>query len=91
VIVAIGNDPNPLIAQTTRQIQTTKWGNSVVDPANQRTSMPGVFAGGDIVLGSATVILAMGQGRRAAQSIAKYLEDGDWSGAPEAAAAGAAA
>jgi glutamate synthase (NADPH/NADH) small chain len=54
----------------------------VVDPETQRTSMKGVFAGGDIVLGAATVILAMGEGRRAAKAIAKYLEDGDWTGSP---------
>jgi NADPH-dependent glutamate synthase beta subunit-like oxidoreductase len=46
--------------------------------------MKGVFAGGDIVLGAATVILAMGEGRRAAQAIVRYLEDGEWAGAPEA-------
>jgi glutamate synthase (NADPH/NADH) small chain len=55
----------------------------VVDPETQRTSIPGVFAGGDIVLGAATVILAMGEGRRAAAAISKYLADADWSGAPE--------
>lgn len=84
VIIAIGNDPNPLIPQTSPGIRTTKWGNIVVDPATQRTSVRGVFAGGDIVLGAATVILAMGEGRRAAAAIATYLVDGDWSGAPEA-------
>lgn len=84
VIVAIGNDPNPLIPQTTPGLRTTKWGNIVVDAQTQRTSMKGVFAGGDIVLGAATVILAMGEGRRAAKAISKYLEDGDWSGSPEA-------
>jgi len=83
VIVAIGNDPNPLIPQTSPGIRTTKWGNIVVDPESQRTSVRGVFAGGDIVLGAATVILAMGEGRRAAAAIAKYLQDGDWSGAPQ--------
>jgi glutamate synthase (NADPH/NADH) small chain len=72
VIVAIGNDSNPLISQTTPQIQTTKWGNIVVDD-DGKTSMDGVFAGGDIVLGAATVILAMGQGRRAALSINRML------------------
>jgi len=82
-IIAIGNDPNPLIPRTTHQIRTTKWGNIVVDPETQRTSMKGVFAGGDIVLGAATVILAMGEGRRAAKAIATYLADDDWSGAPE--------
>jgi glutamate synthase (NADPH/NADH) small chain len=84
VIVSIGNDPNPLIAQTTAGIRTTKWGNIVVDPETQRTSIRGVFAGGDIVLGAATVILAMGEGRRAAAAIHRYLADGDWAGAPEA-------
>jgi glutamate synthase (NADPH/NADH) small chain len=72
VIVAIGNDSNPLIAQTSPKIQVTKWGNIVVDDSGE-TSMKGVFAGGDIVLGAATVILAMGQGRRAAASINKML------------------
>ncbi len=83
VIIAVGNQPNPLIAKTTPAIRTTRWGGIVVDPVTQRTSMKGVFAGGDVVLGAATVILAMGEGRRAAKAIAAYLEDGDWSGAPE--------
>jgi glutamate synthase (NADPH/NADH) small chain len=74
VIVAIGNDSNPLIAQTTPQVQTTKWGNIIVDD-DGKTSMDGVYAGGDIVLGAATVILAMGQGRRAALSINKMLAE----------------
>lgn len=52
VIVSIGNDPNPLIPQTTPGIRTTKWGNIIVDAATQRTSIRGVFAGGDIVLGA---------------------------------------
>jgi glutamate synthase (NADPH/NADH) small chain len=82
VIVAIGNSPNPLLPRTTRGLRTTKWGNIVVDPETQRTSIPGVFAGGDIVLGAATVILAMGEGRRAARAIHRFLEDGDWAGAP---------
>ncbi|HUT44496.1 MAG TPA: FAD-dependent oxidoreductase [Desulfobacterales bacterium] len=67
-IVAIGNGANPLIQQTTPGLQFNKWGNIVVDD-QCRTSLPGVWAGGDIVLGAATVILAMGQGRIAAQSI----------------------
>jgi glutamate synthase (NADPH) small chain len=82
VIVAIGNEPNPLVSRTTPGLRTRRGGNIVVDPATQRTSMKGVFAGGDIVLGAATVILAMAEGRRAAREIAKYLESGDWSGAP---------
>jgi len=68
VIVAIGNGANPLIQQTTPTLEFNKWGNIVVDD-NCRTSMKGVYAGGDIVLGAATVILAMGQGRIAAAAI----------------------
>jgi Pyridine nucleotide-disulphide oxidoreductase len=82
VIVAIGNEPNPLVPRATPYLLTTRSGNIVVDAAAQRTSLEGVFAGGDIVLGAATVILAMGEGRRAAKAIAKYLDDGDWTGAP---------
>jgi glutamate synthase (NADPH/NADH) small chain len=73
VIVAIGNKPNPLIPQTMPELETTKWGTIVVDENTMQTSVPGVFAGGDIVSGAATVILAMGQGRIAASSIHKYL------------------
>jgi glutamate synthase (NADPH/NADH) small chain len=72
VIIAIGNQANPLIRQTTPGLEFNKWGNIVVDE-NLRTSMPGVYAGGDIVLGAATVILAMGQGRIAAAGINDYL------------------
>ncbi|MEI8140501.1 MAG: NADPH-dependent glutamate synthase [bacterium] len=72
VIIAIGNDSNPLIPRTTEGLQTTKWGNIIVDD-NGKTSLDRVFAGGDIVLGAATVILAMGEGRRAAASINELL------------------
>jgi glutamate synthase (NADPH/NADH) small chain len=72
VIVAIGNDSNPLIPRTTEGLKTTKWGNIIVDE-NGKTSLDRVFAGGDIVLGAATVILAMGEGRRAAASINELL------------------
>lgn len=72
VIIAIGNLANPLIRQTTPGLEFNKWGNLVVDE-RCRTSMPGVFAGGDIVLGAATVILAMGQGRIAAAAMNEYL------------------
>jgi len=72
VIIAIGNLANPLIRQTTPGLEFNKYGNLVVDE-HCRTSMPGVFAGGDIVLGAATVILAMGQGRIAAAAINEYL------------------
>jgi glutamate synthase (NADPH/NADH) small chain len=74
VIVSIGNDSNPLIERTTEGLETNKWGNIVTDD-NMETSIPGVFAGGDIVLGAATVILAMGQGRKAAASINKVLSE----------------
>jgi len=72
VIVAIGNDANPMIQQTTPGLEFNKWGNIVVDE-NCKTSLEGVYAGGDIVLGAATVILAMGQGRIAAAAINRYL------------------
>jgi glutamate synthase (NADPH/NADH) small chain len=74
VVVAIGNRANPLIRQTTPDLEFNKWGNIVVDE-NCRTSLEGVYAGGDIVLGAATVILAMGQGRTAAAAINKYLAE----------------
>ncbi len=73
VIIAIGNGANPLIRQTTPGLEFNKWGNIVVDE-NCKTSLEGVYAGGDIVLGAATVILAMGQGRIAAAAINDYLE-----------------
>ncbi len=73
VIVAIGNDSNPLIPRTTDGLQTTKWGNIIVDETG-KTSIDRVYAGGDIVLGAATVILAMGEGRRAAASINERLK-----------------
>ncbi len=72
VIIAIGNASNPLIPQTTDGLEIDRKGHIVVD-ATQATSIPGVFAGGDIVLGAATVILAMGEGRRAAKAINAYL------------------
>ena len=72
VIVAIGNDSNPLIRKTTDGLVTNKWGNIVTDETG-KTSIDGVYAGGDIVLGAATVILAMGEGRRAAATIDSYL------------------
>lgn len=72
IIVAIGNGSNPLIHQTTPQIATNKWGNVIVDE-KQKSSMDKVYAGGDIVLGAATVILAMGEGRKAAAAINEML------------------
>jgi glutamate synthase (NADPH) small chain len=78
VVVAIGNSPNPLIPQTTPGLEVAKHGNVVADPKTGRTSKKGVFAGGDIVTGAATVILAMGAGRLAANSIDEYLKTGTW-------------
>jgi glutamate synthase (NADPH/NADH) small chain len=78
VIVAIGNASNPLVPSTTPDIAINKWGNIVAAEETLKTSKKGVFAGGDIVLGAATVILAMGQGRKAAQAINEYLATGVW-------------
>ncbi len=72
VIVAIGRTPNPIIQRTTEGLETTKWGTIVVDK-NGKTRIKGVYAGGDIVTGEATVISAMGAGKIAAKAIHKYL------------------
>ncbi len=72
VIVAIGNESNPLLKQTTPGLETNRWGQIVVDE-NGKTALDRVYAGGDIVLGAATVILAMGEGRRAAAAIHALL------------------
>ena len=72
VVVAIGTKANPLLTATCPELKLNKWGNIVADE-NGATSIPGVFAGGDIVRGAATVILAMGDGKKAAQAIDKYL------------------
>ena len=77
-IVAIGNGPNPLIPRTTPGLALNKWGNIVADEESMKTSRKGVFAGGDIVTGAATVILAMGAGRKAALAIDTYLQTGEW-------------
>ncbi|MBT3979713.1 MAG: NADPH-dependent glutamate synthase [Bacteriovoracaceae bacterium] len=69
VVVAIGNSSNPLINKSNPEIEVNKWGNLVVDEETMETSEKGVFAGGDIVTGGATVILAMGAGRKAALGI----------------------
>lgn len=72
-IIAIGNGSNPLIQQTTPDLQFNKWGNIIVNEETMATNKPGVYAGGDIVTGGATVILAMGAGRKAAAAINQYL------------------
>ena len=76
VIYALGTNANPIITKSTPGLNLNKWGYIVADEATQATSVQGVFAGGDIVTGGATVILAMGAGRRAARAIAAYLAGG---------------
>ena len=78
VVAAIGQGPNPLLTQSTKDLELTKWGNIVADEETCKTSKKGVFAGGDIVTGAATVILAMGAGKKAAVAIDQYLKDGVW-------------
>jgi glutamate synthase (NADPH/NADH) small chain len=73
VIHAIGNGPNPLIPATTSGLTIGKHGNIVVDPETCKTSRDRVWAGGDIATGAATVIAAMGAGRKAARSINEFL------------------
>jgi len=75
-VIAIGNGPHPLIPQTTKDLDLNRWGNIVADPETGQTSKVGVFAGGDIVTGAATVIEAMGAGKRAAAAIDAFLNGG---------------
>jgi glutamate synthase (NADPH/NADH) small chain len=75
VIIAIGQGPNPLVQSTTKGLETNKKGNIAAHEETGATSKPGVFAGGDIVTGAATVILAMGAGKKAAAAIDKYLQE----------------
>ena len=76
VVVSIGVSPNPLIAKALPALETTRWGTIVVNQENMQTSIPDLFAGGDIVRGGATVILAMGDGRKAAAGMHEYLQKG---------------
>ncbi|MDA3925002.1 MAG: NADPH-dependent glutamate synthase [Kiritimatiellae bacterium] len=75
VIVAIGNGSNPLISQTTDGLEINRWGNIVVEESTGKSSLDSIYAGGDIVLGAATVILAMGEGRRCAEAINAQLSE----------------
>jgi glutamate synthase (NADPH/NADH) small chain len=77
VVVAIGTRSNPLLTSTAPELEINEWGYIVIDEHGQ-TSMPGVFAGGDIVRGAATVILAMGDGKRTATAIDAYLRGAPW-------------
>ncbi|MCX5899697.1 MAG: NADPH-dependent glutamate synthase [Proteobacteria bacterium] len=76
VVIAVGANANPLITSTTPGLKTNKWGYIIADPETGKTLKPKVWAGGDIVTGAATVILAMGAGRLAADSIHKFLQTG---------------
>jgi glutamate synthase (NADPH/NADH) small chain len=91
VICALGTTANPIIAQTTPGLRVNQWGYIAIDEETCATSLPGVFAGGDIVTGSATVILAMGAGRKAAAGILRHLGIVRDVPAGETAAAGAIA
>ncbi|MFO1127263.1 MAG: NADPH-dependent glutamate synthase [Rhodospirillales bacterium] len=75
VIYALGTTANPIVAKATPGLGLNKWGYIIADETTQATNLPGVFAGGDIVTGGATVILAMGAGRRAAKAIGRYLQE----------------
>jgi len=77
-VIAIGTTANPIVQTTTPGLATTKRGYIQADDTTQKTSRRGVFAGGDIVTGGATVILAMGAGRRAAKGIHEFLTSGEW-------------
>lgn len=78
VVIAVGNKGNPLVQSTTPDLKTNQWGYIMADEETLKTSKRGVFAGGDIVTGGATVILAMGAGRRAAKAIDEFLRNGQW-------------
>jgi len=78
VVLAIGQSPNPLIPKTTPDLKTGNNGVVIVDNETMKTSKEGVFAGGDVATGGATVILAMGQGKKAAKAIDEYLRTGAW-------------
>ena len=75
VIVAIGNSPNPIIPESTPGLKISRWGTIEIDEETGMTHVPGVFAGGDIVTGAATVISAMGAGKRAARGIHNFLNE----------------
>ena len=74
VVVSVGVSPNPLIPKSIPELEVTKWGTIEVNPDNMQSSIPELFAGGDIVRGGATVILAMGDGRKAAAGMHEYIQ-----------------
>ena len=75
VVVGVGTDPNPLIPRSIQGLNVSKWGTIIVDENTMQTTIPEIFAGGDIVRGGATVILAMGDGKKAAESMHLYLQN----------------
>jgi glutamate synthase (NADPH/NADH) small chain len=75
VVVSVGVSPNPLIPQSVQGLEVTKWGTVVVDQSTMQSAVPIIFAGGDIVRGGATVILAMGDGRRAAKAMDEWIKN----------------
>jgi glutamate synthase (NADPH/NADH) small chain len=75
VVIAIGQSPNPVVRQSEPDLQTTKWGGIVTDEETGATSIPGIYAGGDAVTGAATVITAMGAGKKAARAMDKYIRE----------------
>ena len=75
VVIAIGQSPNPVVRQSEPDLQTTKWGGIITDDETMATSIPGIYAGGDAVTGAATVITAMGAGRKAARAIDEYIRN----------------
>ncbi len=75
VIMALGTSPNPLIKSTTSGLETQKWGGIIADENTGLTSREGIYAGGDAVTGAATVILAMGAGKNAAEAIDEYIKN----------------
>ncbi len=74
VIMALGTSPNPLISTTTEGLDVSRKGGIITDETNEMTTRKGAFAGGDAVTGAATVILAMGAGRKAAKGIDEYIK-----------------
>ena len=75
VIMSLGTSPNPLISSTTDGLETNKWKCLIADEETGLTTKEGVYAGGDAVTGAATVILAMGAGKKAAKAIDEYLQE----------------
>ncbi|MBQ7520470.1 MAG: FAD-dependent oxidoreductase, partial [Clostridia bacterium] len=74
VIMALGTSPNPLIRDTTKGLETQRWGGIIAEEGTGKTSREGVYAGGDAVTGAATVILAMGAGKQAAAAMHQYIQ-----------------